>query len=72
MHFLIATTILLAPGFSPVLVRIGRVSRFNGFFAIAEAAEAANADVGHEVTGLKPGANQRIKEKWFSDFENTP
>jgi hypothetical protein len=60
MHFLPSTTISLALGFSPVLTRRGQVSRFNGLFAPAEAAKAALASADNAVTGLKPGANERI------------
>jgi len=41
-----------------VLNRRERDSRFNGFPAIPEAAEAAATAGGHGVTGLKPGANE--------------
>ncbi len=62
MHSSFTTAVSLAPGFSPVLVRRKRTSRFNGFFARPEAAEAAEVVVGRETTGLKPGAN-----KWETD-----
>jgi hypothetical protein len=35
-----------------------RVSRFNGFSTMPEAAKAADKTVRHKVTGLKPGANE--------------
>jgi hypothetical protein len=41
MPFAFTTAILLAPGFSPVLDLDRNNSRFNGFFAGPEAAEAA-------------------------------
>jgi hypothetical protein len=41
MPFDFKTTIPLAPGFSPVWVGRARHSRFNGFFSLPEAAEAA-------------------------------
>jgi hypothetical protein len=34
-------------------------SRFNGFFALWEAAEVAKTAWQSNVTGLKPGANER-------------
>jgi hypothetical protein len=41
----------LAPGFSPVWNRRERTSRFNGFSAITEAAEAAEPPDRHESPG---------------------
>ena len=41
----------LAPGFSPVWNRRERTSRFNGFSAIPEAAEAAEPPARHESPG---------------------
>jgi hypothetical protein len=41
----------LAPGFSPVWNRRERTSRFNGFSAISEAAEAAEPPARHESPG---------------------
>ncbi|HAO77750.1 MAG TPA: hypothetical protein DCQ92_02005 [Verrucomicrobia subdivision 3 bacterium] len=70
MQFVFTTSISLAPGFSPVLDRCERHSRFNGFFARAEAAEAAEPAWLPRDTGLKPGANQR--ETSPNDLENTP
>ena len=62
--------ISLAPGFSPVLDRRGQNSRFNGFSAVPEAAEAADVAGGHGVTGLKPSANEsRFR---INDFTDTP
>jgi hypothetical protein len=49
----------LAPGFSPVWDWTMSSSRFNGFSAFPEAAEAAGAIRFHEITGLKPGANEK-------------
>jgi hypothetical protein len=60
MQFSFTTSLSLAPGFSPVLDRHKLASRFNGFSARPEAAEAAGEVGGHCVTGLKPGANERI------------
>jgi hypothetical protein len=50
--------ISLAPGFSPVLDRREQDSRFNGFAAIPEAAEAAGTSQSPRITGLKAGADQ--------------
>jgi hypothetical protein len=71
MYSSLTTSISLAPGFSPVLVRRRQASRFNGFYAIPEAAEAADVVGGFGITGLKPGANKRRKPG-PDDFENTP
>jgi hypothetical protein len=60
----------LAPGFSPVLHGRGIRSRFNGFSARLEAAEAAEMTWPSCVTGLKPGANER--KTAATNFENTP
>jgi hypothetical protein len=49
----------LTPGFSPVFGQRQRTSRFNGFSIIREAAEAADVAARVEVTGLKPGDNER-------------
>jgi len=70
MPFDFKTAISLAPGFSPVW--FGRVShsRFNGFFGLPKAAEAAETDVRSRITGLKPGANE--SKHRHNDFENTP
>jgi hypothetical protein len=64
------TTVLLAPGFSPVWVCRVNNSRFNGFFVFPEAAEAAETAGRSRITGLKPGANERKTQS--NDFENTP
>jgi hypothetical protein len=47
-----------------------QASRFNGFSTIPEAAEAADEAGDHSITGLKPGAYERITGP--EDFENTP
>jgi hypothetical protein len=70
MHFSFTTIILLTPGFSPVLDGHRQASRFNGFSTIPEAAEAADEAGDHSITGLKPGANERITG--LEDFEKTP
>jgi hypothetical protein len=51
----------------------GQNSRFNGFFAVSKAAEAADATNAREVTGLKPGANESANERktCHHDFEDT-
>ena len=59
MKLMFTTAISLAPGFSPVLDQCGKNSRFNGFFAMPKAAEAATTTVDCGFTGLKPGANGR-------------
>jgi hypothetical protein len=56
------TTISLAPGFSPVLVGGVSHSRFNGFFGLPKAAEAAETICQPRITGLKPGANESANE----------
>jgi hypothetical protein len=58
MPLTFTTAISLAPGFSPVLDRRRSNSRFNGFFATPEAAEAAETAWLSRITGLKPGANE--------------
>jgi hypothetical protein len=70
MQFSFTTTLSLAPGFSPVWDRCERNSRFNGFFAMLEAAEAADVARDHRVTRLKPGANE--KKSRADDFANSP
>jgi hypothetical protein len=50
--------ISLALGFSPVSVRGGNHSRFNGLFAFAKAVETARTTGLSRIIGLKPGANE--------------
>jgi hypothetical protein len=70
MSFAIKTAISLAPGFSPVWAGCADRSRFDGFRALPEAAEAAATVWRPQITGLKPGANERKIRQ--CDFANTP
>jgi hypothetical protein len=45
-------------------------SRFNGLPTMAEAAEAAGATIGQNITWLKPGANEKTTGR--NDCEHTP
>jgi hypothetical protein len=50
----------LTPGFSPVLKTQNDGSRFNGFPRQSKAVETACAIRCREITGLKPGANEKF------------
>jgi hypothetical protein len=69
MQFAFTPAISSAPGFSPVLDRCKSNSRFNGFFALPEAAEAAETARLSRGTGLKPGANESKTSP--NDFAHT-
>jgi hypothetical protein len=50
----------LTPGFSPVLRTQTKASRFNGFPRQSKAVETACVIRRWEITGLKPGANEKF------------
>jgi hypothetical protein len=50
----------LTPGFSPVLKTQNDASRFNGLSRERNAVETACVIRRWEITGLKPGANERF------------
>jgi hypothetical protein len=50
----------LTPGFSPVLKTQNDGSRFNGFSRGSKAVETACVSRRWEITGLKPGANEKF------------
>jgi hypothetical protein len=70
MQFAFTTAVSLAPGFSPVLDRSQRNSRFNGFYARLKAAEAAKKVWPTRITELKPGANESKSSP--NNFVNSP
>jgi hypothetical protein len=50
----------LTPGFSPVFKTQNNASRFNGFPCQSKAVETACVIRRWEITGLKPGANEKF------------
>ena len=65
MQFTFKNKLSLAPGFSPVWDWIMWLSRLNGFSVFPKAAEAAGMICFREVTGLKPGANEKETGRMF-------